>query len=86
MAEGINVRLSGPLKEFVETRSGQNGLYHSVSEYVRDLVRKDYEREEARKWDALYNELEAGINASPEEFIDFDPEAILAEAKQRNKS
>ncbi len=49
MAEGVNVRFSGALKRFVEHRSSDDGLYSSVSEYIRDLVRRDYEADEGKK-------------------------------------
>jgi hypothetical protein len=39
----INVRVSGALKRHVEARITQ-GEYESVSEYIRDLIRKDKER------------------------------------------
>lgn len=83
MAEGVNVRFSGALRAFVEQRAGQGGLYGSVSEYIRDLVRRDYEREEARRWDALHSELKAGLAAEDSEFVSLDSGEVLAEAKRR---
>lgn len=85
MAEGVNVRFSGALKSFVETRSDKNGLYNSVSEYIRDLVRRDYEAEESRKWDSLYEELKSGINANESDFVALNKEDIISEAKRRKR-
>ena len=82
MAEGINVRLSGKLREFVHQQAGEQGMYESVSEYVRSLIRNDYEQKEARKREWLCEELSNGMNASEEEFVPFDPEEILATAKE----
>ena len=45
MAEGVNVRFAGELQRFIQERVGDAGLYASASEYIRDLVRRDYERE-----------------------------------------
>lgn len=86
MAEGVNVRFSGALKEFVEQRSSSDGLYGSASEYIRDLVRRDYERDEAQRWDALLLELKAGMAASESDFIPLDAKTVLAEAKRRREA
>jgi|GEM_PF-5566721 len=36
-SQTLNVRISGPLSEFVSANVGQDGAYENVSEYVRDL-------------------------------------------------
>jgi antitoxin ParD1/3/4 len=81
LAEVINLRLSGPLKTFVEDRSGENGLYDSADEYLRDLVRRDYEAEESRRWTRLHGELEAGTKAPECDFVPLDMASVIAEAK-----
>ena len=81
MAEGVNVRLSGRLRQFIEERSGPNGLYESASEYIRDLVRQDFNRNEQKKWDQLIAHLTPGMNADESDFVVFDPEQIIAEAR-----
>jgi antitoxin ParD1/3/4 len=86
MAEGINVRFAGELQRFIQARTGEAGLYGSASEYIRDLVRRDYEREEQRKWQALRHELKAGSEANESEFVPLDAEALIAQAKTRRKS
>lgn len=40
----MTVRLKGPLSDFVAANVGENGAYNNVSEYVRDLIRRDKER------------------------------------------
>jgi Arc/MetJ-type ribon-helix-helix transcriptional regulator len=40
----LNVRVSGALREFVAANVGETGAYDNVSEYVRDLIRRDKER------------------------------------------
>jgi antitoxin ParD1/3/4 len=80
MAEGVNVRFSGELQNFIHSKTSGSGLYSSASEYIRDLVRRDYERDEQRKWAALRKELEPGMLAEESEFIPFDMKAIIAEA------
>ena len=42
----MTVRLSGALSDFVAANVGENGSYENISEYVRDLIRRDKERAE----------------------------------------
>ena len=85
MAEGVNVRFNGELQNFIHTRIGDFGLYSSASEYIRDLVRHDYEREEQRKWTFLRNELKAGMEADESEFVPFDIEKIISESEAEDE-
>lgn len=86
MAEGINVRFTGELQRFIQNRTGDSGLYGSASEYIRDLVRRDYEREEQRKWQCLRQELKAGAEADEAEFVALDADAIIVDAKKSRKT
>lgn len=85
MAEGVNVRITGKLKAYVEAQTGENGLYESVSEYVLALICQDYERQEAAKWSALGEELLPGMHAGKEEFSEFLPDEIKAAGRRMNK-
>jgi len=53
----MTVRLSGPLSDFVASNVGEHGAYENVSEYVRDLIRRDKERKEAEAVERLKAEL-----------------------------
>jgi len=86
MAEGVNVRFAGELQRFIQGRVGESGLYASASEYLRDLVRRDYEKESAMSWAALRAELKAGLEADRSEFVPLDIEKIIAKAKKREKA
>lgn len=86
MAEGINVRFAGPLQEFIQSRVSEAGLYNSASEYIRDLVRRDYEREEERKADWLRHELAPGMRADESAFSPLDADALIRKAKSRRES
>ena len=44
----MNVSLPDELKDFVDGRVGRSG-YGSTSEYVRDLIRRDRERQHLRQ-------------------------------------
>ena len=85
MAEGVNVRFAGELQRFIQQRTSASGLYSSASEYIRDLVRHDFEREEQRKWQWLRQELQAGAAADAAEFVALDADSIIGEAKKRRK-
>ncbi len=85
MSEGVNVRFAGKLQKFIRTRVEESGLYSSASEYVRDLVRRDYEREEQRRWAWLRSELEPGSNAPDSEFVPLDAGKVIKAAKARRR-
>jgi putative addiction module CopG family antidote len=53
----MTVRLSGPLSEFVAANVGEDGAYENVSEYIRDLIRRDRERAEREAFERLKAEL-----------------------------
>lgn len=83
MAEGINVRFAGNLQQFIRERVSESGLYNSASEYIRDLVRRDFEREEERKWSRLREELKAGLAAEETQFVPLNAKALSKKAKTR---
>ena len=62
----MTVRLSGALSDFVAANVDENGAYENVSEYVRDLIRRDKERAEKEAFERLKAEL-AHAFAAPEE-------------------
>jgi putative addiction module CopG family antidote len=53
----MTVRLSGSLSDFVAANVGEHGAYENVSEYVRDLIRRDKERKETEVFERLKAEL-----------------------------
>ena len=53
----ITVRLSGALSDFVAANVGENGTYENVSEYIRDLIRRDSERVGKEAFDRLKAEI-----------------------------
>lgn len=57
MTTTMTVRLSGPLSDFVAANVGEHGDYENVSEYMRDLIRRDKERKEQEAFDRLKAEL-----------------------------
>jgi Arc/MetJ-type ribon-helix-helix transcriptional regulator len=61
----MTVRLSGTLSDFVAANVGEHGAYENVSEYMRDLIRRDKERVEREAFDRLKAEL-AHAYAAPD--------------------
>ena len=61
----MTVRVSGALSDFVAANVGENGSYENVSEYIRDLIRRDKERAEKDAFERLKAEL-AHAFAAPE--------------------
>ncbi len=77
----LTVRLSGALSDFVAANVGETGTYENVSEYVRDLIRRDKERVEQEAFDRLKAELTRAF-AVPES--SYHP-LTAAEVIARNK-
>lgn len=61
----LNVRVGGALSEFVAANVGEHGAYDNVSEYVRDLIRKDKKETEQQAFERLKAELQRAF-ATPE--------------------
>lgn len=61
----MTVRVSGALSDFVAANVGENGAYENVSEYIRDLIRRDKERAENAAFQRLKAE-HAHAFAAPE--------------------
>ncbi len=78
----LNVRVSGPLSEFVARNVGEDGLYENVSEYVRDLIRRDKERVEREMFETLKAELQRAFATPDEEYVEVTADEVI----QRNRA
>ena len=74
----LNVRVSGTLSEFVAENVGDSGAYDNVSEYVRDLIRRDKERVEADRFNRLQAELSRAFAAPDSAYQPLDANAVIA--------
>lgn len=74
----LNVRISGALGEFVAANVGDQGAYENISEYVRDLIRRDKERSEAEQFQRLKAELTRAFSAPEDSYGALDAEAVIA--------
>jgi len=79
----LNVRVSGPLGDFVAANVGDAGAYENVSEYVRDLIRKDKERTEREAFERLKAELELAFAASDTAYTPLTAEDLIARNRSR---
>lgn len=64
----MTVRLSGALSDFVAANVGEAGSYENVSEYIRDLIRRDKERAEREAFERLKAELGRAFAAPDENY------------------
>jgi Arc/MetJ-type ribon-helix-helix transcriptional regulator len=74
----LNVRISGALSDFVATSVGENGAYENVSEYVRDLIRRDKERLEDEQFQRLKGELTRAFKAPEQSYASLDASSVIA--------
>lgn len=74
----LNVRISGALSEFVAASVGDHGDYENVSEYVRDLIRRDKARLEAERFTRLKAELTHAFAAPEESYTALDAQTVIA--------
>ena len=74
----MTVRLSGALSDFVAANVGEAGDYESVSEYVRDLIRRDKARSEREAFDRLKAELERAFAAPDDTYRELSAAEVIA--------
>jgi len=74
----LNVRISGALSDFVSANVGDRGAYENVSEYVRDLIRRDKEQKEAEQFQRLKAELGRAFAQPESAYADLDANAVIA--------
>lgn len=77
----MTVRLSGALSDFVSANVGEAGSYENVSEYVRDLIRRDKERAEQEAFERLKAELERAFEAPDSSFHSLSASDVIARNK-----
>ncbi len=74
----MTVRLSGTLSEFVAANVGEHGAYENVSEYIRDLIRRDKERIEREAFDRLKTELTHAYAAPEPSYLPLTAADVIA--------
>ena len=74
----MTVRLSGALSDFVTANVGEDGSYENVSEYIRDLIRRDKERAEQEAFDRLKAELNHAFAAPDSSYRPLTAADVIA--------
>lgn len=77
----MTVRVSGTLSEFIAANVGEDGAYENVSEYIRDLIRRDKERTESEAFDRLRAELNRAFAMSEESYKPLSAAEVIARNK-----
>jgi antitoxin ParD1/3/4 len=75
----MNVSLPDSMKEWVEAQTA-TGRYANVSDYVRDLIRKDQER--AAKIVSMQAQVDVGLASGEAE--DFSVDAFLDAVREKH--
>ncbi len=74
----MTVRLSGTLSDFVAANTGEHGAYENVSEYIRDLIRRDKERVEREAFERLKAELTRAFAAPDSSYKPLTAAEVIA--------
>jgi len=74
----MTVRLSGALSDFVSANVSETGSYENVSEYIRDLIRRDKERVEQEAFDRLKAELTLAFAAPDASYHPLSASDVIA--------
>jgi putative addiction module CopG family antidote len=79
----MTVRLNETLSDFVAANVGEQGAYDNVSEYVRDLIRRDKERDEQERFARLKAELAKAFAAPESSYRPLTATAVITRNKKR---
>jgi antitoxin ParD1/3/4 len=74
----MTVRISGALSEFVAQNVSADGAYENVSEYVRDLIRKDKANSDETAFQRLKAELTHAYSAPDSSYTPLSATDVIA--------
>lgn len=80
----MTVRLSGALRDVVAANVGETGSYENVSEYIRDLIRRDKERTEQHVFDRLKAELALAFAAPESSYVPLTAADVIRRNKHKD--
>lgn len=75
----LSVRVTGQLSDFVAANVGASGDYENISEYVRNLIRRDKERVEDEALQCVKAELGRAFAAPDASFMPLNADSFLAD-------
>jgi putative addiction module CopG family antidote len=64
----MTIRLGSTLSDFVSANVSETGSYENVSEYIRDLIRRDKDRAEFEAFNRLKAELKSAFAAPDDSY------------------
>jgi antitoxin ParD1/3/4 len=79
----LNVRVGGALGAFVAANVGEDGAYENVSEYVRDLIRRDMARADGESFERLKAELTHAFAAPDSAYGPLSANDVIARNTRR---
>ena len=79
----MTVRISGALSDYVAASVGESGSFENVSEYIRDLIRRDKERVEQLAFDRLKAELSLAFAAPESSYVPLTAHEVIKRNKIR---
>jgi len=79
----INVRVGETLSQFISHKIGDHGTYENVSEYIRDLIRRDREVAAREMFLLKKAELQKAFNVSESDFQTLTAEDYFARKKSK---
>ena len=82
----LNVRINGPLGEFVAANISDDGAYENASEYVRDLIRKDKDRAEREVFERLKAELGVAFAAPDDTYDALTANEVITRNRLRQRA
>lgn len=80
----LNVRVSSALGDFVAANIGESGSYENVSEYVRDLIRRDKERVDNETFERLRAELGVAFAAPDTSYVAVTADQLIDRNRSRH--
>ena len=83
MPSTVNLRLNDSLAEFANSRIGDQADYDTMSEYVRDLIRKDKVEKEARDFEIVKRLLREAFAQDPADAVPFNRADFFTRANAR---
>lgn len=82
----LNVRVTGTLCDHVTENVGEDGLFENVSEYVRDLIRRDHARVQEERFQVLKEELQRAFAVPDSECRTVTADEIIARNRARRSA
>jgi antitoxin ParD1/3/4 len=82
----LNVRGSGALGEFVAANVSDDGAYENVSEYVRDLIRRDMTRVDNEAFERLKAELTRAFAAPESTYASLSADEVIRRNARRESA